>query len=223
MRVEWHGHAAFTLRGEEGTVFVEPFGEMSSVGGREIRWEYPPVAADGIDLLLVTHEHRDHNAVEGVGGEPVTLRAAPGRHETPIGEVLGIAAEHDEEGGSERGEDVIYVFELEGLRVAHFGDFGQAALRPEQAEELDDLDLMMIPVGGGPTIGGATAAAIVGQLRPAWAVPMHYRTPRIDFLDSEEGFTAELEPNVLRVNGPVVETTELERGEQPVAVVLTAP
>jgi L-ascorbate metabolism protein UlaG (beta-lactamase superfamily) len=63
MRVEWHGQSAFTLTGSEATVFIDPFGDMSSVAERGMRFEYPPIEADGVDLLLVTHEHRDHNAV----------------------------------------------------------------------------------------------------------------------------------------------------------------
>ncbi len=50
-----------------------------------------------------------------------------------VGEVLGVASEHDEAAGTERGPNTIFVFELDGLRVAHFGDFGQRTLREEQA------------------------------------------------------------------------------------------
>lgn len=77
------------------------------------------------------------------------LRSTAGRHESPIGEVLGIASEHDEAAGTERGPNTIFAFELDGIRVAHFGDFGQSALRPEQAAALGNIDLLFLPVGDG--------------------------------------------------------------------------
>jgi Beta-lactamase superfamily domain len=100
MRVEWHGQSAFTLSGDGGTVFVDPFGEMEAAKARGLRFEYPPIEADAVDLLLVTHEHADHNAVEAIPGEPATLRSTAGTHESPIGEVVGVASEHDEAAGA---------------------------------------------------------------------------------------------------------------------------
>ena len=77
------------------------------------------------DLLLVTHEHRDHNGVEAIGGDPAILRSTAGTLESPVGEVVGVASEHDEVAGTQRGPNTIFVFTLDGVRVAHFGDFGQ--------------------------------------------------------------------------------------------------
>jgi L-ascorbate metabolism protein UlaG (beta-lactamase superfamily) len=222
MRVEWFGQAAFSLAGEEGRVFLDPFGDMTPLAGRGVRFEYPPIEAGEVDLLLVTHEHLDHNAVDAVGGEPAVLRSTAGRLESPLGEVVAIASEHDPVAGTARGPNTIFVFELDGLRIAHFGDFGQDELRPEQAEALDGIDLLFLPVGGGPTIGGARAAAIAARLAPRWAVPMHYRTHRVGFLESEEEFVAAM-PAVERLAGPAFETAELPVGEGPVAVVPAAP
>ena len=223
MRVEWHGQSAFTLEGEEATVFIDPFGEMTGLEERGIEWDYPPVDADGVDLVLVTHEHRDHNAVELIAGEPATVRALAGSHETALGTVVGVASEHDDAAGTKRGPNTIYAFELGGLRVAHFGDYGQAALRPEQKEAIGAVDLVFLPVGGGPTIGGAAAAEIALSLGARWAVPMHYRTHRIGFLESEGEFAAAF-AQVVRLEGSSFETDELEEAETgAVAVIPAAP
>jgi L-ascorbate metabolism protein UlaG (beta-lactamase superfamily) len=223
MRVDWHGQSAFTLTAERGTVLIDPFGDMSSLAERGIRFGYPPIEAQEVDLVLVTHEHRDHNAVEVADGEPTVLRATAGRHDSPLGEVLGIASEHDAKAGTERGPNTIFAFELDGLRIAHFGDFGQAELRPEQATHLGDLDLLILPVGGGPTIGGAGATAIVERLKPRWVVPMHYSTPKADFLpEGEENFVAAF-PQVARFAEPSFETADLPQDEDPIAVVPAAP
>ena len=204
-------------------VFIDPFGDVSSaMADRGIVFEYPPIEVGEVDLLLVTHEHLDHNAVEVLDGNPAVLRATAGRHSSPLGEVIGIASEHDPAAGTERGPNTIFVFELDGLRVAHFGDFGQSALRPEQAAAFGEIDLLFLPVGGGPTIGAAQAAAITGELAPRWVVPMHYRTPRTGFLETEEEFLGLLD-RVERVDEPRFETAGLPVGGGPVAVVPAAP
>ncbi len=225
MQVEWYGQSAFRLAAGGQTVAIDPFGDMSALAGRGIQWDYPAISGLEASLLLVTHEHGDHNAVEvvgGAGGDLVVLRSTAGRLASPLGDVLGIASEHDDRAGTERGPNSIYVFELDGLRIAHMGDFGQAALREPQAQAMSGTDLLFIPVGGGPTIGAAGAREIVDALRPRWVVPMHYRTNRIGFLETAEEFLGTFE-QVVRLDGAVFETAELPAGEGPVAVVPAAP
>jgi L-ascorbate metabolism protein UlaG (beta-lactamase superfamily) len=222
MQVKWFGQSAFSLSAPEATVFVDPFADMSPLAARGMKFEYPPIEADGVNLVLVTHEHRDHNGIEAIGGDPSVLRSTAGRHESPIGEVVGVASEHDGAAGTERGPNTIFAFELDGIRVAHFGDFGQSALRPEQAAALGDVDLLFLPVGGGPTIGAEAAAAIVAELAPRWVVPMHYRTPRIGFLESEEEFVGLID-RVERCPTPSFDTAGLLVDDGPVAVVPSAP
>jgi L-ascorbate metabolism protein UlaG (beta-lactamase superfamily) len=222
MRVEWHGQSAFSLSGKEARVFIDPFADMSGLADRGLQFDYPPIAVSDVDLLLVTHEHGDHNGVEAIAGDPLTLRSTAGRLESPLGEVTAIASEHDDVAGTMRGPNTIFAFELDGLRVVHFGDFGQSALRPEQAEAIGTVDLLIIPVGGGPTIGGLEAAEITLSLNPTWVVPMHYRTPRIGFLNTEEEFVKAI-AHVERIDSPSFETADLPQGDAPLAVVPAAP
>jgi L-ascorbate metabolism protein UlaG (beta-lactamase superfamily) len=223
MRVDWHGQSAFTLDGEAATVFVDPWGDMSGAASQGISWDYPAIAPpDSVDLLIVTHEHLDHNAVEIIDGEPTLVRSVAGTHSSPLGEVVAIASEHDEAAGTERGPNTIVVFDLDGIRVAHFGDFGQAALRPEQRAHLDGIDLLFLPVGGGPTIDGATAAGIAKDLGVSWVVPMHYKTDKINFLETEEAFVDAM-PKTERLTSPSFDTADLEKGSEPLAIVPAAP
>jgi L-ascorbate metabolism protein UlaG (beta-lactamase superfamily) len=223
MQVEWYGQSAFCLTAADTTVAIDPFGDMSALSrDRGIQWEYPAITGVEPDLLLVTHEHGDHNAVEVVGGDPVILRSTAGSLQSPIGEVTAVASEHDEAAGTERGPNTIFVFELDGVRVCHMGDFGQNGLREEQAAAIGEIDLLFVPVGGGFTIGADQAALIVERLKPRWVVPMHYRTSRIGFLETEEAFL-ELSGNVEHVGEPVFDTAALPVQDGPLVVVPAAP
>jgi L-ascorbate metabolism protein UlaG (beta-lactamase superfamily) len=223
MQIEWYGQSAFRLSAGDASVVIDPFGDMSAMAAsRGMQFDYPLIEGVEADLLLVTHEHIDHNGVAAIDGDPLILRSTAGKLESPIGEVTAIASEHDEAAGTERGPNTIFVFELDGLRVCHFGDFGQSSLRDEQAEAIGRIDLLIVPVGGGPTAGAREAAAIVERLRPKWVVPMHYRTPRIGFLETADAFL-ELYPDVHRLEGPAFETGELPHAEGPLVVVPAVP
>jgi L-ascorbate metabolism protein UlaG (beta-lactamase superfamily) len=185
-----------------------------------MQFEYPPIEGVEADLLLVTHEHQDHNGVDAISGTPVVLRSTAGRLESPVGQVVAIASEHDQAAGTERGPNTIFVFALDGLRVCHLGDFGQAALRPEQAEAIGPVDLLVLPVGAGPTIGAEQAASVATTLKPRWVVPMHYRTPRIGFLETADEFLS-LMANVRRLDTSSFDTDELD--DTPEVLVPAAP
>jgi L-ascorbate metabolism protein UlaG (beta-lactamase superfamily) len=222
MRIQWYGQSAFALTSAEASVFVDPFGDMSAFAGRGMQWDYPAIEGVTADLLLVTHEHLDHNVVEVIGGDPAILRSTAGKHESPVGEVVGVASEHDQVAGTERGPNTIFVFTLDGVRVAHFGDFGQAALRDEQAAAIGEVDLIFVPVGGGPTVDAGQAREIVDRLRPKWVVPMHYRTPKIGFLEPADDFIEKF-GEVHRCAEPSFETGDLPAAERPVVVVPAVP
>jgi L-ascorbate metabolism protein UlaG (beta-lactamase superfamily) len=222
MHVEWYGQSAFLLSTDEVSVAIDPFADMSAAASHGLQFDYPPIKDVEAGLLLVTHEHADHNGVEAIVGDPVTLRSTAGTLESPIGEVIAIASEHDESAGTERGPNTIFVFTFDGLRIAHFGDFGQSELRDEQAAAIGQIDLLILPVGGGPTIGAEKANEIVQRLAPRWVVPMHYRTPRISFLETADGFL-ELSANVERLSGPTFDTAELPQTDGPLVVFPAAP
>jgi L-ascorbate metabolism protein UlaG (beta-lactamase superfamily) len=224
MRVEWFGQSAFQLSEADGrSVAIDPFGDMSALSsGRGIQWDYPAIAGVEPDLLLVTHEHGDHNGVEAINGEPATLRSTAGTHDSPIGQVTGVASEHDDTAGTQRGPNTIFVFTLDGVRACHMGDFGQSGLREEQAAAIGDVDLLFVPVGGGFTIGAEQASLIAEHLSPRWVVPMHYRTPRIGFLEPVDAFLDKAEL-VERVASNAFETAELPRVDGPLVVVPAAP
>jgi L-ascorbate metabolism protein UlaG (beta-lactamase superfamily) len=222
MQVEWYGQSAFRLDSGTTAVFIDPFGDLSGLANRGLEWSYPPIPRLDADLVLVTHEHGDHNAVDALGGRPTVIRSTAGRLKSPIGEIVAVASEHDAAAGTERGPNTIFVFELDGVRVCHFGDFGQAAMRDEQAAAIGTVELLLIPVGGGPTIGAEQAAAITERLSGRWVVPMHYRTHRVNFLEPADEFLTRI-GTTHELAAPRFDTSELPGGNGPVAVLPAAP
>jgi L-ascorbate metabolism protein UlaG (beta-lactamase superfamily) len=220
MLIEWYGQSAFRLEAE-ASVFVDPFGiPGEAVARRGLTFSYPAIEGVTADLVLITHEHFDHNGGDRIGGSPAVIRSTAGRLESTIGEVVAVASEHDEEAGTARGPNSIFVFTLGGVRVCHFGDFGQSDLRPEQADAIGEVDLLMIPVGDGPTIGAQQATDIAERLGPRWVVPMHYRTPAISFLETADAFLEmQADRPVVRCDGPSFDTADLDGP----AVVVPAP
>jgi L-ascorbate metabolism protein UlaG (beta-lactamase superfamily) len=222
MRVRWFGQSAFLLVGQKA-VFVDPFGDMSAAAARGLQFDYPPIEGVTADLVLVTHEHGDHNAADVVGGSPVVLRSTAGRLESPLGEVVAVASEHDDVAGTARGPNTIFCFSLDGLRICHLGDFGQSALRPEQRDAIGAVDVLFVPVGGGPTIGGAAAAELVRSLAPRLVVPMHYRTPAVNFLDPPDEFLEALGVGAKRLDASEAVADDLLGTPDAPTVALLAP
>jgi L-ascorbate metabolism protein UlaG (beta-lactamase superfamily) len=221
MRARWFGQSAFLLTADK-RVFIDPFGPLPP--GRDLRFDYPPIHDVEADLLLITHEHFDHSNADAASGSPEVIRSTAGTFDSPVGEVVGVAAEHDDTAGTQRGPNSIYVFSLDGLRICHLGDFGQASLRPEQRAAIGEIDVLFAPVGGGFTIGGEQAAGIAAELSPRLIVPMHFGTPMADFLGGPEEFLDHVSGRVERPGAAEVEVEELVGArEEPVVALLDPP
>lgn len=163
MKIIWHGHSCFEVR-DSVTVVMDPH------DGKSIGIKAPLLKAD---IVLVTHDHFDHNCVRIVRGEPSVMKE-PGEKVLRGVKVTGIPTFHDQDGGAKRGRNIIYRFEIDGVRFCHCGDLGHM-LTDEQARAIGPVDILFIPVGGVFTIDGKEARNLVSKLRPRIAVPMHFR------------------------------------------------
>ena len=223
MRIRWFGQSAFLLSGSK-RVLIDPFGDMAErLAARGMTFRHPPVEGVSADLLLVTHEHSDHNAVDGAEGTPVVIRSTAGTLDSPVGEIAAVASEHDDQAGTQRGPNTIFCFTLDGVRFCHLGDFGQPALRPEQREAIGTGDVLFVPVGGGPTIGGVAAAELVRSLAPRLIVPMHYRTAAVNFLEPPDEFLEALGLGVQRLGTSEAVAEDLLGTADAPTVALLAP
>ena len=211
MLLQHIGHAEFLITLESGfRIVTDPFD--ASVG-----YPVPSLEADGV---LVSHHHHDHDAVENIAGHPQVIDYAGLHTFAPDVKVTGILADHDDAGGAKRGKTLLFLLEAEGLRVVHLGDLG-CSLTGEQIEMLQDLDVLMIPVGGHFTIDARQAARIVSQLRPRITIPMHYREGALGYevLAEVSEFTRQFD----KVLWLTTDTLELSDELQDEIVVLDYP
>jgi L-ascorbate metabolism protein UlaG (beta-lactamase superfamily) len=188
MKIKYLGHAAFAFTSEGGTrIVLDPF-EAGAYGGAV---GYPPIK-ETAEIVLLSHDHPDHGYAQAVEGDPQVI---PSAGTTSVGEITitGVSTYHDESHGSERGSNVIFTVEVDGLRVTHLGDLGHP-LSDEEAAAIGTPDVLLIPVGGFFTIDAATAGEVIEQLAPRVVIPMHYKTeccgfpiaPLDDFLKGKE-------------------------------------
>jgi L-ascorbate metabolism protein UlaG (beta-lactamase superfamily) len=144
------------------------------------------------DIVLSTHDHEDHNNIKGIKGSAFLI-TGPGEYEVKGVSVQGISSFHDNVEGKERGKNTIYTIEAEGIRVCHLGDLGQVELSSEQIDQIGNIDVLLVPVGGVYTIDAKGAAKIVSQIEPRMVVPMHYFLPNLRFkLEKVDAFLREM-------------------------------
>ena len=173
MQIIWHGQSCFQIITSQGknnqvSIVIDPFSE-------DIGLKLPKLEAD---VLLVTHQHYDHNNVKAVGGNPFLVQG-PGEYEIKEVFVQGISSFHDSSLGKEKGTNTVYTIEAEDLKLCHLGDLGQKELQPEQIEKIGEVDILMIPVGGVYTISAKEAVKIMSQIEPSIIIPMHYQLPKL--------------------------------------------
>jgi L-ascorbate metabolism protein UlaG (beta-lactamase superfamily) len=175
MKLKFLGHAAFEVTLADGKRIVfDPY-ESGSFGGA---LAYGPIEGE-YDLAVVSHDHADH-CCESVTSRARRVVDSAGEFDFEGIRITTVPTFHDESKGSERGKNLISVIEAEDVRIAHLGDLGHP-LSDEEFGALEGVDVLLVPVGGYFTIDAEAAAQIIGRVRPRMAVPMHFKTPKVDF------------------------------------------
>jgi len=164
MDITYLGHSSFKIKTKTAIVVTDPF------SGEMVGFRFPKTEAN---IVTVSHSHPDHSAVAAVEGDPFVINAA-GEYEVKGVSIFGYQTFHDLHSGAERGKNVVYVIEAEGLRICHLGDLG-AELSSKTLEELSEIDVLMVPVGGEFTLGPHEAAELVSQIEPRIVLPMHFQ------------------------------------------------
>ena len=165
--ISWLGHSCFKIKGSHATIISDPYAPGTGYD----------LGQPSASIVTVSHDHAGHNYAAGIGGQPRVI-SRPGEYEISDVLLIGISTFHDAEGGRVRGRNTVFQIEIDGLALCHLGDLGYP-LTSAQAEEIDSVDVLFLPVGGVSTINAAEAAAVVRQLEPRIVIPMHYKTPAL--------------------------------------------
>jgi L-ascorbate metabolism protein UlaG (beta-lactamase superfamily) len=186
VKIKWLGHACFVITSDAGTkIITDPYVTGGGIDYGEI--------TESADIVTVSHDHADHNNVAVVKGKPEVVRGSASIKGI---EFKGIPGYHDDAGGSTRGKNTMFCFEVDGMRVCHVGDLGHQ-LSDKQVAELGRIDILLIPVGGYYTIDAKVATQVCNQLNPKVIIPMHFKTDKCaypiagvdEFLKGKEGVT----------------------------------
>jgi len=195
MKIKWLGHSCFEMTSHKGIVIVtDPFD--NTVG-----YKTPNVRAD---VVSVSHDHYDHNFTDAIEGGFELINKVGVFYTRDIN-ITGIPSYHDNHEGKKRGDNIIFTYNIDDIKVCHLGDLGHT-LDEKQISEIGIVDVLLIPVGGNFTIDAKETFKVVEQIKPQLVIPMHFKTPVMNFpIDSEEPFLKEIgggeriESNVLEV------------------------
>lgn len=169
MDIKYLGHSSFRIKGKTGIVITDPF-DPAMVG-----YSFPKVTAD---MVTVSHQHPDHNFTKGIQpakeNKPPLVINGPGEYEVEGIKIYGYPTFHDKTQGSERGKNTIYLMYVDGISILHCGDIGHT-LSEQLLEEIDEVNILMVPVGGIYTINEKEAMSLLRQIEPSIVIPMHYK------------------------------------------------
>jgi len=170
MELKYLGHSSFKMKFKSGVVLLtDPF-DPEYVG--------LPFPKQKVDLVTISHKHRDHNFVEAVSPSPRRDKAfvveEEGEYEIGGVEVTAIKTFHDKNKGKDRGENLIMMIRNNGVTICHLGDLGHT-LSEKQIEKIGPVDVLLVPVGGEYTIGPGEAGELIASMGPSIVVPMHYK------------------------------------------------
>lgn len=182
MEITWFGHSCFLLRSGEVRLLTDPFD--NSLG-------YPPLKSKlAVNIITVSHSHPGHNYTAKLKDKSRVIDG-PGEYEIRGVFIDGIRMFHDNEQGSKRGQNTVYVIEMDGLILCHLGDLGHS-LSPQQVQELSRVEVLMLPVGGVSTLNAEMAARVVRLLEPRIVIPMHFKTEVTHWLEPVDRFLKEM-------------------------------
>ena len=179
MKVKWLGHAAFLITSDSGTTIItDPYETSEGLKYGKIK--------ETADIVTVSHEHGDHNNVAAVQGNPQVVK---GTTEAKGINFKGVSTNHDDKGGSERGSNTVFCFQVDGIRVCHLGDLGHL-LTDNQVVEIGKVHVLLVPVGGYFTIDTKNATQVAEQVRARVIIPMHFKNDKCVFpIGGVEEFT----------------------------------
>jgi len=172
MKIKWLGHASFLITSDAGVkVLCDPYSRGGGI-------DYGPIE-ESADIVTVSHKHGDHDNVAAVKGKPDVVDT-PGTKKVRGIDFKGVATYHDEANGKQRGENIVFCFTIDGIRICHLGDLGHD-LDSGQVAEIGSVDVLLVPVGGFYTMEAKVAGRVCEKIGPGVVIPMHYKTGKCGY------------------------------------------
>lgn len=201
LRIRWHGHSCFEITNEV-TIVTDPH-DGKSIG------IHPPTVQG--DIILVSHDHFDHNSVKTVEKENSTVITDIEERTVSGVKIRGVSAYHDEVKGAKRGKDNIYIFTVDGITFCHLGDLGHV-LDEETTKKIGKIDILFIPVGGTYTIDAEAAWEVIKSIQPKIIIPMHYKIEGLSLpIAPVDNFLEKGDYKILKVGNEI----DIEKEELP--------
>ena len=168
MEIIWHGQSCFTIKGSSATLVTDPYSAANGLT--------PPLFK--ADIVTVSHAHENHNNVAAVEGENVKVFDWPGEYESKEVMISCIEIHRflkpEEKTDLKRPQLLATYIEMDGIKICHLGGL-EKRLTGEMIEAIGDVDVLLLPVGGGDMITAKTAHEVIEQVEPRIVIPMHYK------------------------------------------------
>lgn len=214
MKIKWYGHAAFKITTDGGVrVIIDPY-QPGAFGGA---LSYGKIT-DATDIVLTSHDHDDHNYTKDIKGVYKHFNREGVYKEKGL-TIEAFPCYHDPSKGQERGNNLIFVIEADGLRLAHMGDLGHT-LAQDTVKKMGRVDVVLLPVGGFYTIDSDEAGKVMHDINPRITIPMHYKTPKCEFpIAGVDAFTTG-KSGVKAVNAVEIEVKKDSLPKDPEVIVM---
>jgi len=175
MKIKWLGHSCiFIITENNKKILIDPFKSNAMMRMWPMRMKYDPVDEEA-DILLITHNHPDHNNIEAAKNPKVIIREAGQKNIDGI-EIIGIETKH----ANFRTKNIVFFVKAEGITICHLGDVGHLLDKKLIEDEIAKVDILFVPLSGFPGPSLEIAMSIINLLQPKVVVPIHYRTPQCD-------------------------------------------
>jgi L-ascorbate metabolism protein UlaG (beta-lactamase superfamily) len=193
LQIRWHGHACWEITNDI-TLVTDPH------DGKSIGIPAPTVAGD---IILVSHDHYDHNSVKSVEKDNSKVVTDVRKRTIENIEISGFDSFHDEDMGAKRGNNIIYKFIINEINFCHLGDLGHE-LDNDTIQKIGEVDILFVPIGGTFTVDDKQAWNVVNKIKPKIIIPMHYKIGGLSLpIAGIDQFLAQAKHKVIHVGNEI--------------------
>ena len=178
MEIVWYGLSCFRLNERKhASIVTDPYSPKLGLPSLKLK----------ADVVTISHDAPGHNAEKAVSKVQHILNG-PGEYEIGNVFITGIRTLAD----AITTQNVIFMYDFNGIIVAHLGDM-QKVPTQTQIKALEEVNILLLPVGGGNSLNAAQASELVSMIEPNIVIPMHYQIPGLKIeLDSVDRFLKEM-------------------------------